>query len=168
MKRFFLFLALVFFNFFSFASHDPNEAKVNAKNVFFPVGKTGKVISLFDLSEISKSELETLTGRKMTVSQKLSFNSSQRKIRNSIDENGFVKNKKLNKVLAKKAGNTKGFHAVGFILGFFLGLIGVLLAYVINDNEDKKNRAKWAWIGFAAGAVFGIVLYVTILSTIVI
>lgn len=170
MKKIFLFLAFVLFFSSTFASLEPtkSKAKVNAKSVFFPIGKTGQVISLYDLSKISKADLEKLTGRKMTVTQKLSFYASQRKLRNSIDENGFVKNKKLNKVFTKKAGNPEGFHAVGFILGFLLGLIGVLLAYVINDDEDKKNRTKWAWIGFGAGTILWIVLYVAILSAVVI
>ncbi|MEO9144100.1 MAG: hypothetical protein ABI237_00960 [Ginsengibacter sp.] len=34
-------------------------------------------------------------------------------------------------------------------MGLLLGLIGVLLSYIINGDEDvKRNRHKWAWIGW--------------------
>ena len=48
----------------------------------------------------------------------------------------------------KKRGDGEGFQAGGFFLGFLLGLIGVLITYLINDDQ-KRNRVKWAWIGFA-------------------
>jgi hypothetical protein len=44
-----------------------------------------------------------------------------------------------------------------FALGFLLGLIGLLIAYLINDDY-KHNRVKWAWIGFGIVVVLNIIL----------
>ena len=47
----------------------------------------------------------------------------------------------------------------GFALGFLLGVIGVLIAYII---ENGKNRPliKWAWIGLAAWVVVWLIFFI--------
>lgn len=50
-------------------------------------------------------------------------------------------------------GTSSGFNIGGFALGFFLGLIGVLIAYVFIKDA---NLIKWSWIGL--GAVLVIIL----------
>lgn len=140
-------------------------AKLNANAIMVPVGKTGKTISLKELSTISKSDLELLRGKKMGFFEKIAFNKAQKQLKKGMDENGTITSKKLNKVLtSKKAGET-GFHLGGFALGFFVGLIGVLIAYVAFDDDFKKNRIKWSWIGFAAFAVLWIVLVVAVFAS---
>ena len=49
--------------------------------------------------------------------------------------------------MARDGEGQTGFHAGGFFLGLLLGLIGVLIAYLINDDKHR-NRVKWAWIGW--------------------
>lgn len=140
--------------------------KINANTLMIPVGKTGKKISLMELSTIKRSELETLTGKKMTFVERIAFNKTQKKLSKGIDENGYVTNKKLNKVfLSKKAGES-GFHLGGFALGFLLGLIGVLLAYVAFDDDYKTNRIKWSWIGCAAAVVLSLILILAVFASV--
>ncbi len=43
-----------------------------------------------------------------------------------------------------------------------MGLIGVLIAYLIND-DNKSNRVKWAWIGFGAFVVIYLVILLSVL-----
>lgn len=138
--------------------------KVDANKLMVPVGKSGKKISLKELSTISKSDLEALTGKKMSFVERIAFKKTQKRLSKGIDENGYVTDKKLNKVfLSKKAGES-GFHLGGFALGFFLGLIGVLLAYVAFDDDYKSNRIKWSWIGCAAAVVLWVVLVVAVFA----
>jgi hypothetical protein len=133
--------------------------RMHASAVMIPIGSEGNKISLLELSTISRSGLENLTGRKMNLTQRLAFKGAQKKIRNGINQHGYVVDKKLNKVFAGD-GET-GFHIGGFALGFLLGLIGVLIAYLIND-EKKRNRVKWSWIGLAAWLVLYLILFAAV------
>jgi hypothetical protein len=123
-----------------------DRTPVMASKIMLPVGANGEKISLLELSTIKKTNLEKITGRKMNKAQSLAFKLTQKKLQNGINEQGEVTNKKLKKVFAPD-GET-GFHLGGFALGFLLGVIGVLIAYLIKD-EKKPNRVKWAWIGLA-------------------
>ena len=149
-----LFLALSLFT-ISFAKTNivapKKPAKLSASEVFIPIGKNGETISLLDLSRMKVKDLEAMTGEKMKLSDKLGFAIAQKQLRNSINSDGTFNNRKLSKVAAK-ADTGSGFHLGGFALGFLLGLIGVLIAYLIKDDK-KAARVKWAWLGLAAWLV---------------
>ena len=119
----------------SFAISKVETPILRADQLFFPVGNAGQKISYAQVATISLADLQALTGRKMNFIERMNFRMAQNKMRKSIAADGTIKNKKVAKFLAKKgnAGET-GFHIGGFALGFFLGLIGVVIAYVINDN----------------------------------
>lgn len=169
MKKIVLFIAAFAVMASSFASVSPNSSKepvLRADKMMFPVGKTGKTISLLELSKISVKDFQTLTGRKMSFFDKMSFKIAQKKVRDNIDRDGTINNKKLQKALnARKKGGESGFHFGGFALGFFLGLIGVLVAYLINDDY-KRNRVKWAWIGLGIVVVLNIILIVAVFNSV--
>jgi hypothetical protein len=129
--------------------------KVNASEVLIPIGSTGQKISLLDLSNIKLKEFEKLKDQKMKLGDKINFKFAQGKLRNSINADGTIKNNKLVKATAKKAEGSSGVNLGGLALGFFLGPIGVLIAYVISD-DNKRARTKWAWIGFAAALVLSL------------
>ena len=148
----------------SYASATTIEPKLNAKNMFFPVGNTGKQISLFDLSQISVSDFQILTGHKMNFFDQMGFKMAQKKVRNHINADGTINSKKLEKFLKQRGGET-GFHLGGFALGFLLGLIGVLVAYLINDDY-KKNRVKWAWIGCGIVVVINVILFIAVWNSV--
>jgi uncharacterized membrane protein YeaQ/YmgE (transglycosylase-associated protein family) len=156
-KIMFLFVALLFMG-SSFASVSPVESPKNAKTIMIPVGSTGKSISLMDLSKISIKDYEQMSGRHLGLFDRMGFKKAQKKLRHSIAEDGSLKGK-----LAKRASG-EGFSFGGFALGFFLGLIGVLVAYVAFSDEGKSNRVKWAWIGLAASVVLAIVLVVVVFN----
>lgn len=142
----------------SFASTSPikeNPGVLYASQIMIPIGKDGKKISLLELAKISKDDLEKMTGRKMNAIETFTFNRAQKKMNKGIDKNGIVTNKKMQKAFAD---GESGFSIGGFALGFLLGLIGVLIAYIINDNK-KQNRRKWAWIGLASIVVLSLLLY---------
>ncbi len=125
-----------------------------ASQIMIPIGKDGKKISLLELSKISKADLEKMTGRKMNSYQSMAFKGAQKKMNKGIDENGMVTSKKMQKVFVD--GET-GFNVGGFALGFLLGLLGVLIAYLINDDK-KSNRRKWAWIGLGVAILISLVV----------
>ncbi len=124
------------------------SAHKKAAEIFIPIGGTTKSISVADLSTISIRDFETLSGRHLNFFDRIGFKMAQRKLRKSINADGTINNKKLEKFL-DEGDHSSGFHLGGFALGFFLALIGVLIAYLINDDY-KRNRVKWAWIGLIA------------------
>lgn len=153
-KILFLFVAFLTLT-FSFAATTPTtpvkKGKLKASEILIPIGNTGNRISLLDLSVIKVKDVQLITGKKMNMVDRLSFKAAQRQLRKNINPDGTLNSKKLQKQFKKIDGET-GFHIGGFALGFLLGLIGVLIAYLINDDR-KSNRVKWAWIGLAAWLV---------------
>ncbi len=154
-KIFFLVIAIAIYSTsFSFSSISFLPKK--ASEVYLPIGKTGKQISLLDLSRIDVTQFETISGRHLRFFDKIGFKLAQKKLRNNINADGTIDNKKLNKFL-DQGDHSTGFHLGGFALGFLVGLIGVLIAYLINDDY-KRNRVKWAWIGFGISLAISIIL----------
>jgi hypothetical protein len=149
MRKILLFTLSVILLNGAFAAEKASKPPLKASEIFLPVGKTGKIISLFELSTIKIKDFETLTGKKMKFFDKLTFKGAQKQLRNNINNDGSFNSKKIEKLMKKSRGDGEGFQAGGFFLGFLLGLIGVLIAYLINDDQ-KRNRTKWAWIGFGA------------------
>ena len=135
----------------TFAAVSVTVPPKKASEVFIPIGNSGKKISLEALAEINVKEFENITGRDMKFSQKVTFKLAQRELRKNISTDGTINSKKLNKFFNRVDG-TSGFHIGGFALGFLLSLLGVLIAYLINDDK-KSNRVKWAWIGFGVYVV---------------
>jgi len=141
-----------------FAAENVTKRPLKASEIYLTVGKTGKIISLLELSSIRVNDFEVLTGTKMKFFDKLALKGAQRQIKNNINYDGTFNYKKIERFMKRKYGDGEGFQAGGFFLGFLLGLIGLLIAFLINDDQ-KRNRVKWAWIGFGAWiAIFLVIL----------
>ena len=124
---------------------------IKASEIFLPVGNHGYQISVLTLSQISIRDFETLNGGKLSLNWKIVFKLAQKKLKKKISPDSSLNDKKL-ALFFRKTINEKGFHLGGFSLGFWLSSIGVLIAYLINDNK-KRRRVKWAWIGFVSASV---------------
>jgi len=151
MKKMIVLLGLtaVFTSAYSTTTLTPTtKARLRADEVYLPVGTTGHMISLMDLSRISVKDFETLTGRKMKFLDKINFKLGQRELKKSINRDGTFNKKSIEKYLTKPAGPGGGFSLTGLLLGLLLSLLGVLIAYVI-AGSDKRSRVTWAWIGAA-------------------
>ena len=125
---------------------------LRADEVYLPVGTTGRLISLMDLSRISVKDFETMSGKKMKFLDKVNFKIGQRQLKKSINPDGTFSKKSIEKFLRAPAGPGGGFSLVGLLLGLFLSLIGVLIAYVI-AGSDNRSRVTWAWIGAAISLI---------------
>jgi hypothetical protein len=128
----------------------------NAGIIFVPSNstdnaKTGKLSTVDILSQLdaksflalTPAKVAEMTGRKMTLNQKINLKLTQRlvkkQLRKGIDVNMVA--------MAERAGSGS-FNWGAAALGFFLGLIGVLIVYLAFKN-DKEVARKSAWIGFA-------------------
>ena len=133
-------------------------APVKASEITIPIGNTGKVITMQELADISTKDFEKMTGSKLNFANRMLFKAAQRQVRRSINDDGTVNNKKVEKFY-KKYGGGGDFNIGGFALGFLLGLIGVLIAYLI-DNGKNRPLIKWAWIGLIAWVVIWLIVVV--------
>src|ERR1041385_3957226 len=88
----------------SYASVNVIEPKLNAAELFFPVGKTGKQISLLELSHISVKDFQALTGRKMNFFDRLGFKAAQKNVQKHINPDGTINSKKFEKYFEKRSG----------------------------------------------------------------
>lgn len=154
-KTFILFLLIAVFSatYSSTTSVPVSPAKsfVKATEVYVPIGKTGKFISLMELSQIKVKDYQALTGKKMKFLDKVNFKIGQRELKKSINQDGTFSNKRVEKYF-NKAALGGAFSISGLLLGLFLSLIGVLIAYLITTG-DKKGRITWAWIGAAISLI---------------
>jgi hypothetical protein len=120
------------------------DLPLHANYILLPVGNFGQTISLMVLSNISIVEFELLKGKKLGFFDRI----GQHKLRNKIEVDGTIKAGLVTAYASKVADDSTGFHAGGFFLGLSLSLAGVLLAYLFEDDK-KRRRIKWAWIGAA-------------------
>ncbi len=110
----------------SFASVTVEAPPKKATEILIPVGTTGKMISLMELSQMSVKEYQQLTGNKLKLTGKLAFKLTQRELKSLINPDGTINSKKLEN-LEKKANaaadNRKNlrlaliFAAVALVLG---------------------------------------------------
>ena len=79
---------------------------------------------------LSPKEYGKMRGKKLNIFEKLSFKLTQFRMKQQLKAN--------------KSGDSEGVNWAGFALGGFLGLIGVLGAYIFSKD---KNFIKWTWVG---------------------
>ena len=126
LKLFFIATALFCFtqNSFSAISYSVPGNKPDSK----PAAITAQQrLAMEQFVKLTSKEFETLRGRKLSFFQRIAFHAAQRKMKRQL------------------LGNSEGFNAGGFFLGFLLGLIGVLCAYIFSKD---RNFRKWAWYGW--------------------
>jgi len=157
MKKMMIFIGFIaFFSsaYSSTALTSPSNGKLplRADEVYLPVGTTGRFISMMDLSQISVKDFETLSGKKMKFLDRVNFKAGQRELKKNINPDGTFSKKSIEKFLSAPTGPGGGFSLTGLLLGLFLSLLGVLIAYVI-AGSDKRSRVTWAWIGAAISLI---------------
>ncbi len=157
MKKIFLALLSLVFLTSTFATVNVSRPNPKASEIFLPLGVDGSKISLLELSRLKVKEVEQISGKKLSFSDRLAFKIAQKKLRDNISPDGTFDTKRLEKAFKQQQkGGETGFHFGGFALGFFLGLIGLIISFFINDDY-KRNRVKWAWIGFGIQLILGLI-----------
>ena len=159
MKKIIILLFTFAINTSSFASLSYHEKQLKASETYISIGNNVK-ISLLDFSTIKRKSIEKLTGSKFNFIQRIGFKSIQKEIKKNIEPDGTIKNRKLIQFL--EGGPVSGFHAGGFFMGLLLfPPVGLILSYILGGKSDvKKNRIKWAWIGFGVIVLLFITFYI--------
>jgi hypothetical protein len=95
--------------------------------------------------KLTPKKYQEMTGQKMSMAQKISLKLAQKKIKRMLKQGKTVDLV----AMSKKGIDTSDFNIGGFLLGIFLFLIGVLIAYLIGGDD----LIKWAWLGAGLVAV---------------
>ncbi len=105
----------------------------NANEILVPIGKNGQKVSLMDLSNMKTKDFETLTGKKLNLTNKLALKIMQKKLKNSIDANGNINSKMLNKatVKTKKADDGSKHYLKLCLIFVALAVIFAILGWVV-------------------------------------
>lgn len=154
MKKFILSVLSLIFLTNTYATVDATHPVPKASEIFFSVGISGIKISLLELSQIKIKDVEQLTGKKLNFGDRIKLKVAQKKLRDNIAPDGSIDAKAFNKYQKRGDGS---FNIGGFALGFLLGPIGVLIAYLIND-DNKQSRVRSAWKGFLAALVIAVAI----------
>jgi hypothetical protein len=125
------------------ATSGTNTKSINAKLVMLPIGN-GKFMSLADFVTLTPKKFREITGKRLSLINKLSLKFSQRAIKKDINSDGTIDNSKL-----LKYSDGEGFrlHGGGFVLGLLLGVIGFLITLLFND-DNRKRRMISSLIGW--------------------
>jgi hypothetical protein len=131
-----IFLALLMI-FSADAAVLPSE-NPDAKSIKVVLPWSNQTISLAELATLTPKQYKALTGKKLTLAEKIQLKISQRQARKLIEKDGTVNAEKWK----KKFGffDRWSWHWGGFALGF-LFLIGPIICLFIND--DYKWDRFW-------------------------
>jgi hypothetical protein len=101
---------------------------------------------------LTPAKYKEITGKKMTLKEKIGLKLAQRHVKKQLK-----KGKEVNVAEAMRAEGNFNWGAAA--LGFFLGLIGVLIVYLAFKN-DKETARKSAWIGLAVWIAVWLIIFV--------
>jgi len=122
------------------------------KPVDKPIDPAMNAILVQQFLKLTPQKYYELTGKKMKLSQKISLKLAQWKIKRMLK-----KGKTVDLMAMRQKGiDTSDFNIAGFLLGFFLSLIGVLIAYLLDDEAI----IKWAWLGAGLSAILWLLFVV--------
>lgn len=97
---------------------------------------------------LSAREFAAVTGNKLNFFQKIYFKVIQRQIKRDLKKNPDLL---INDYFDQKKGKFK-FDLLWFIIGTFIGPLGVLVAYTSSPQKKatitKKDKITSAWLGF--------------------
>ena len=95
MKKFLLFVALIATVSTSFAAFINEAPPKKATEIFLPLAGTNKFISLMDLTTISVKEYQSLTGKKLKLTEKIALKITQKKLKKVINKDQTINKEKL-------------------------------------------------------------------------
>lgn len=152
MRTSFLAVALMIIGYPSFATLEPSSELLPPKSentIASPLAN----FTVQDFLALSPKKYKELTGKKLSLTQKISLKIAQKKMKKAVKNKESID---MSSSMAE-AFDTSDFNIGGFVLGLLLSVIGVLIAYLIGDT----SVIKWAWIGF--GVFFVIFLLAVLL-----
>ena len=110
-------------------------------------------MTISDFLSLTPRKYKELTGKKLSLPQKLSLKLAQVKVKKMVK-----KNKQIDLMAFAREIDTNNFDILGFILGVALGPLGVLIAYLI----EGKSSSTFTWSVIGALIWLGVFLLVVL------
>ena len=145
-----LFLGILFLSIMSFSAiasvpHSSVMPAATSDGAPITSKKQQQLMLIKWFSNLSPKEYGQMSGKKLNFFERLSFKATQHRMKQQL------------KKAAASSSESEGVNWGGFALGFFLGLLGVLGAYIFSDD---KNFRKWTWIGCGIWIVLAIIIFI--------
>lgn len=95
-------------------------------------------LTVEDILTKNRKAIERKIGKKLKLKERLALKLMKRNLKKQLK-----KGKSKEELKAALANDNSNFNIGAFFLGFLLGLIGILLAYIF-----MRDHVRSAWIGF--------------------
>lgn len=153
MKKIIVFFLPFIFSFTVHATSIVNPKDPSADQIMVPLGDGPYMISLSDYINLSPKEYRNITGHKLSLKEKIKLKLTQSILKKAMKKTGFNK-----EYLAERGlFDEWSWHWGGFALGFFLSIIGVIIALFINDDyRTDRFRTALLTAGIMAGILAAI------------
>jgi hypothetical protein len=122
----------------SLAVHTPTIKSSETKGLKLAM----QSLTVDDIINLKRKEIELKLGTKLKFKERIALVLVKKKVKRAKRKG--INGEELVSALASDETKHHGF--VGFLLGFFLVVWGVIIAYLAFEKGDKGR--KWAWIGF--------------------
>ena len=133
-------------------SNSVSNPVTETKPIDKPIDPAMNALLVQQFLKLTPEKYYQMTGKRMKLSQKVSLKLAQWKIKRMLK-----KGKTVDLMAMRQKGiDTSDFNIAGFLLGFFLSLIGVLIAYLLDDEAI----IKWAWLGAGLSAILWLLFVV--------
>lgn len=132
-------------NFFSLFLLVFTAISLNAALPPMKVATTDATIQLSseDLLALTPAKYQELTGEKLGLKGKLALYL----LKKEVKKTGTTEPIQLEEELANTEG---GFNLIGFLAGFLLAFLGVLLVFLLASNNKAMKRSAWLGLGVLA------------------
>ena len=142
MRESVLAILSMIFTFYSYSTSIYSSIEPKAEQISITIPGTGETINLAEYVKLKASDLKGLTGKKLTLKERIVFRINQKRIKKTIRKDGTV-----DMIAYEKAAKEPfKWHWGGFFIGLLVPILGMVIAAFIKDDQ-RKNRTTSACIG---------------------
>jgi hypothetical protein len=146
VKLFFVSIIFLCFTQNSFSAYiSSSESSIAEKPKHGHEISTQDRAAMEEFVKLTPKKYGELRGKKLSFVEKIEFKVLQRKLKRQLDYGD----------------DSTGFNIGGFLLGFFLGLLGLIGAFVFSQD---RNFRKWTLYGLLASIIVTVVFAAIILA----